>query len=153
MHISAYLNPLSGMKDLFATIMRKIRKAFSRLFPNPDGCPELPLERHIDPFDEAISALGRWYYSEVIVEELRSRRYLDEEEETNYVWEACDGHEFIIYTFKAKCVLLASDNSDAYDEEIGEDGATTEQRAFWAFKADVLRFMEYAYKDEGVSNE
>lgn len=141
--------------DACAAALGHIRAMFRPSQPEPAMIE--PVE--VDTLERATGMLERWYYDEVrstancIVEELRSRRYITAEEEQEYVWEVCDGHEFIIYTFKARCVLLATDNPDAFDEEIGEEHASVEQRAFWSFKRDVERFMEYAYNDEGVSDE
>ena len=140
--------------DACAAALGHIRAMFRPLQPEP-ALIEAP---EVDTFREAVSTLERWYYNEVrstancIVEELRNRRYISEEDEDQYVWEVCDGHEFIIYTFKARCVLLATDNADAYEEIHGDNNASVEQQAFFACEADVRRFMEYAYEEEGVSN-
>jgi hypothetical protein len=61
---------------------------------------------------------------------------------TEWVDETTDGHEFVIYTYKAKCVLLASDNEDAIDD-LGMDGThSVEARACFALRADVWAGLE-----------
>ena len=139
--------------DSCAALLLSIRAMFHPAKPEPVDVP-LP-----DSLGDAISTLSGWYWSEVkstadgIVEELRSRRYLTSDYEDEYAWEVCDGHEFVIYTFKARCVLLVSDNPEEYDDVMGSDGTpgAIEPRAFFAFHADVRRFMEYAWNEtEGV---
>ena len=96
-------------------------------------------------FDEAISHLLRWYRDEVrsLAQDAVSEHPDDEEARREWVDETCDAHEFVIYTYKAQAVLLASDSSDAYEEEFGaEERATDEVRAFWALRADVLDQIE-----------
>ena len=102
-------------------------------------------------FDEAISHLLRWYRDEVrsLAQDAVSEHPDDEEARREWVDETCDAHEFVIYTYKAQAVLLASDSSDAYEEEFGAEEpwivpkrATDEVRAFWALRADVLDQIE-----------
>lgn len=159
MQLTAYIKSPGWLSSWMRTITQILETTFNRLFPFFDGSKTEEPVRYIDPFDEAIGKLNRWYYTEVkstaygIVDELRSRRYITEEEEDAFVWEVCDAHEFIIYTFKARCVLLASDNHDALEEIQGTtEDSTVEQRAFYAFEADVRRFMEYAYQERGVAD-
>lgn len=60
-----------------------------------------------------------------------------------YVDQTTDDHEFVIYTFKAGCVLLASSNDGAYEQELGDSGkATVEARACMAMRADVWELLE-----------
>lgn len=58
-----------------------------------------------------------------------------------------DDHQFVIYTYKAKAALLASDNEDAYAEEIGETAPTVEVACCYAMRADVWQLLE-ARSDE-----
>ena len=98
-----------------------------------------------DDFTIGTDALRRWYWSEVrsLAREAVSEHPHDEEARREWVDETCDAHEFVIYTYKAQAVLLASDSSDAYEEEFGaEERATDEVRAFWALRADVLDQIE-----------
>ena len=104
-----------------------------------------------DDFTIGTDALRRWYWSEVrsLAREAVSEHPHDEEARREWVDETCDAHEFLIYTYKAQAVLLASDSSDAYEEEFGAEEpwivpkrATDEVRAFWALRADVLDQIE-----------
>ena len=57
----------------------------------------------------------------------------------DWLHETLDGHEFIIYTYKARCVLEHSENDDAMPEETGEkvDWHSPEPGAYYAMMADV----------------
>ena len=61
-----------------------------------------------------------------------------DEEMRQWLHESIDGHEIIIYTMKAKAVLLISNNEGAYEDEIGE-GGSVEARAYMAFETDVMQ--------------
>jgi hypothetical protein len=58
------------------------------------------------------------------------------------VWEAIDGHSFIIYTYKALAVLQHTDNQDAAFDNGGLNADsfadTITQMAFWAMHQDVV---------------
>ena len=57
-----------------------------------------------------------------------------------WLWETCDGHEFVIYTYKARKVLEYSNNDQAYlDEGLGDviDWNRPEPAAMAALVADV----------------
>jgi len=59
-------------------------------------------------------------------------------------------HAEVIYTFKAKLALLASDNEDAYVDQFGDEPGTVEQRAFCAIEADVRAMLAPPYSDMGL---
>lgn len=71
-------------------------------------------------------------------------RLLDGDEH-EYLHRAIDGHEFIIYTNKALCILIHTSNDDAGFEELGRDflvGADSmsdiyTRAAYWAMIADI----------------
>jgi hypothetical protein len=73
--------------------------------------------------------------------EIRSlaEEYGKQPEDTREDWlhETIDGHEWIIYTWQARCVLVATDNPDAYEGEMGEKPGTVEQAAYMAMCVDV----------------
>lgn len=126
------------------------------------------------------SILGDWYHAEIrsIADELiatcRRERGIDPwpkwqtgnacdlrdaSEDAVREWvservdEDTDGHEYVIYTHKARLVLVASDNADSYDEEIGVDGsASVEAKACWAMRADVWEVL-HAREDEWLTVE
>ena len=103
-------------------------------------------------FDAIVSDLRRWYYSEIrsladeAIKECNAYHTADDDAYTRREWldawlhETIDGHEFVIYTCKAKCSLLASDNEDALEQETGESG-TAEQRCYWAMRRDVVELI------------
>ena len=43
--------------------------------------------------------------------------------------ETIDGHEWVIYTFKARVVAIISDNENAYSEEFGDEPSTADGNA------------------------
>lgn len=72
--------------------------------------------------------------------------------------ETADGDAWVIYTHQAKRLLLVSENEDAAEDE-GVDCENVEQKAYWAFRADLQDWMdrnvdipelleEYGPKDE-----
>lgn len=109
------------------------------------------------------SDLRRWYYSVIrsladnAIEECNKEHDASDDENTRREWlsdwlhETIDGHRFVIYTFQAKCALLASDNEDAMEDELGESG-TPEQRCYFAMRTDVQELLE-ARSDEWTPKE
>ena len=52
-----------------------------------------------------------------------------------------DGHEFVIYTYKARQVAFHSDNPDHMMDELGADAGGDmfdERRAYWAMQQDII---------------
>lgn len=111
-------------------------------------------------FADAYHALERWYWQVVreyaaSYEEERDaarKRAIKEEDledpddvdeygvdEYMYEWlhETLDGCEEVIYTHRAKAVLLASPNEDAYLEDFGETSPTLKAAAMWALRRDI----------------
>lgn len=125
---------------------------------HPSAIVETIIEAAPD-LDRAYREVRRWYYSGVrsLVEGL-IEECLAEKHKTGYAarkWllervdEDTDQHEFVIYTFKAKCALLASDNENAYQEEVGELAQSVEAAARWAMRRDVWELLE-ARSDEWI---
>mgnify|MGYP001238457470 CR=1 FL=1 len=55
--------------------------------------------------------------------------------------ETLDGHEFVIYTHKARQVIVHSDNPDHMMDEFGPDcfgDMFDERRAYWAMMQDII---------------
>jgi hypothetical protein len=99
-------------------------------------------------FDDAIRTLSSWYMDEVRALATEAAK-LPEEERYDWIHEAVDGHEYIIYTFKARCVLVATDNPEAYEEELGEKPPTVEAAACMAMISDVTDLAESYANPEG----
>jgi hypothetical protein len=93
------------------------------------------------------SALRAWYYGRVrdlaadVLQEMVSGRLADTEELDRYLQESVDGTDIVVYTFKAKAALLASDNEDAA-EDMGLEAPSAEARAYYALEADVRELLE-----------
>jgi hypothetical protein len=66
---------------------------------------------------------------------------------TEHVDGVTDDHNHVIYTGKAWMLCAASDNDDAYQEQMGEPPPTIEARACMALRADVWEMLE-ARSDE-----
>lgn len=94
-------------------------------------------------FDDAFNALRAWYMREVdswadeYDKRIKAREWESEEAFRDAFHEETDGAQCIIYTAQAKAVLLASDNEDAYADEIGEPAPTVEEAALMAFQRDI----------------
>ena len=94
-----------------------------------------------DDVTEALRVVRAWYYDEIrsLADEVRDACKTgdleNDDDVTRWIDETLGGHEFVIYTFKAKLVLIASDNEDE-----GEDAGaeTPEDRAFYAMRADLI---------------
>ena len=56
---------------------------------------------------------------------------------SDWLHETIDGHEWVIYTLKARCVGIATDSPDACQDETGEPASSPEVAAFWSMYADV----------------
>lgn len=114
--------------------------------------------------DQAFNMMRAWYHDEIrslvdsAIEEAKTRHVDGDDEDsrrermTDWVDETTDGHEYVIYTFKAKCVCLASDNEDAYADEIGEAPPTVEAQACMAMRRDVWDLLE-AREDEWIPSD
>lgn len=104
------------------------------------------LECEPESADYAVGILRRDYYSDVrevgddLIARIKSGEIEDEDDLQTAIHEDIDGHQRIIYTFRAKISLLASDNEDAIDDT-GAENPTVEQRAYWAMRRDVEEYL------------
>jgi hypothetical protein len=82
------------------------------------------------------------------VKECREGTIADRDELLDRIHEHCDGHEWVIYTFKAQLVLLCSDNDGIGVEDglVGpesfKDGIPWSQLAYCAMEADLMRQLD-----------
>lgn len=52
-----------------------------------------------------------------------------------------DNHNWVIYTWKARLVLVCTDNATAYEDETGEAAPPSpEVAAYYAMRADVVEY-------------
>lgn len=112
------------------------------------------------PESEDIFDLGqRWYEAEIraiarsILSDLADEKIVDEDRASEWLTErvstTCDGHNWIIYTAKARLVNAFTSSPDAYADNYGEVPATDEARACESMIADVtaaLRHVADEYK-------
>lgn len=108
------------------------------------------------------SALAHTYNEEIrslaedYVKRIKAGDFEDREAFLQDVHETLDGHAFVIYTFKAQCVCLVSDNSDVYVDNYGSDGLVKdgyinwEAMAYAAMEADLLDAL---YADVDVNDD
>lgn len=95
--------------------------------------------------DEAVSAIRRDYYSDVLgmakdlAERMKAGEIGDFEDALH---EDCDGCARVIYTFQAKLGLLVSDNEDAWEEVDSGAVLKPEQRMYFALQADIRERLE-----------
>lgn len=105
--------------------------------------------------DEAVGLIQSWYrgvvdgWAESIVSEYgdTAEDPADRPDFTEFIHEQLDGAAEVIYTFKAKMVLLASDNEDAYAEEIGEAPPDVSAAAYFALRTDVMDIISGDHPD------
>jgi hypothetical protein len=109
---------------------------------------------------DALSILTREYRSEVnglameIKEELEEKIEDGEKGESLREWlietihESVDGHQRVIYTFKAKVGLLVTENADAYVDDFGTEGLVKDGNINWegmmyaAMERDVIEALD-----------
>ena len=65
------------------------------------------------------------------------REHMDE-----WLHQTIDGAEEVIYTGRARVVLLVSQNEDLYAEELGQAPPDVHAQAYWALRADVLEHVD-----------
>lgn len=105
-----------------------------------------------DKINEAVNAISREYQesihdmAEEIVSDIIGGEYLtDWEEVDEHIHETVDSSEWVIYTFKAKLVLIVSGNADAFTEDELVDFSRPnvfEQMAYWAVHRDLQEELE-----------
>ena len=67
--------------------------------------------------------------------------YGEDTDRYDAIHETLDGHEFVIYTHKARQVVTHSDNPDHMMDEFGADAGGDmfdERRAYWAMLQDII---------------
>lgn len=79
----------------------------------------------------------------------------DRERLNTWIDETTDGSERSIYTWLAQYVVAASANSDAYEDEIGEQPENDSIRAAWAMRADLAQRIraEFEFPDDEAWNK
>lgn len=100
--------------------------------------------------DEAVSAIRRDYYRDVLslARDLAERMKAGEIEDFNdALHEQVDGCARVIYTFRAKLGLLASDNEDEAESQGLETDGSPEQRMYYALQADITERLVAAGVD------
>lgn len=109
-----------------------------------------------DDFADAMSALRRWYYTEVrewakeYDRRIKGKEWESREDFYDALREETDSAQVVIYTAQAKACLLASDNEDEYEEQFGEKAPTVEAAACMAFQRDIIESMTADVDDESV---
>lgn len=123
--------------------------------------------------NDAVSVIRRDYYADVeglgdsLIEAIKDGEIADREQFQDRLHEDVDGSQRVIYTWQAQLGILASENSDAYFEELGEtlecDGSVPyEKLMFYAMQRDVVEYMtregfdpddESIFDDEGDEDE
>jgi hypothetical protein len=152
-HLTLTTGELAGLRSMLPRPDRKRRTEHElAVLSKIDGmCGE------DDLLTLATSCLRAWYYGRVrdiadeCLAELLAGRVEDEDALGRRLSESIDGTDIVVYTFKAKAALLASDNEDAADER-GLKGATVEQRAYCALEADVRELLE-TYASSGSDGD
>lgn len=117
----------------------KVRDAMATIRKHQDELSETEQDEIVD---FALELIRRDYYSSVksfaddLRDEIKRGEIADEDALRDALHQTVDGSAWIIYTKRAKLVLMASDNEDVAEEE-GLEHETTEQRAFYAMMRDI----------------
>ena len=99
--------------------------------------------------NHSLNDIRREYYEEVsslakeIVKDAKER----DDDVSDVMHEWVDGHEWIIYTYKAKFVCLASRHEDADLDQIGER-ESVESQAYFAMCQDIYDNIRIHFSDE-----
>jgi hypothetical protein len=128
------------------TILDRLRRSEA---PGPQLAERIASEHgEEDLLSLAASRLRAWYYGRVrdvtedALGQILSGELEDEDALEQWLHETIDQSDVVIYTHKAKCALLASNNEDALEEETGEARADVGARAYYAMRADVRETLE-----------
>ncbi len=96
----------------------------------------------------ATDIINRDYFDDVrgitqdLIRQIKEGEITTREELDDRLHQDIDGSGRIIYTWSARLGLLATDNVDAYEEEMGEKPAGPEQQLFMAMRRDVEAQLE-----------
>lgn len=99
----------------------------------------------------AYGALYREYYEEIrdIVKAARKDAVEYSSDFDDLLWEAIDGHVWVIYTAKARLVEIISDSDPAeFLDDLDIKGATPEQRAFACMMIDAREAADSDEEDD-----
>lgn len=112
------------------------------------------LENHIETH---ASEIRRAYYhvvrdyAKTFVEEMLTENeiaYEDAAENAHeYIDEYLDGTSWAIYTSKHYIIEFATQNNDAYEDEMGEPAKDQMTRAIWSFRQDILEDLPNAIEE------
>ena len=108
---------------------------------------------------QAIGLMRRAYYgmirdlSQEIIKAIHDDEITDSDALQDRIHEDCDGSQWVIYTFKAQQVLLASDNDGAYADDFGEEGIVKDGAINWSglAYAAMARDLSEQLDAEGVN--
>ena len=98
---------------------------------------------------EGLDIGGAYYWNEVrslakdYLKRAKEKEFSSDEELEEDFQQTIDGHQFVVYTWWARVVLLFTDNIDAYEEEMGDKPATVEQQAYGALMKDVREHSDF----------
>jgi hypothetical protein len=90
--------------------------------------------------EDALRVLTADYREEInsLVEDAkRGLKSGDISDLNDWIHETIDGHERIIYTYKARIVMVCTENPDAYRDDMGQNPEKVEVEAFYAMAADL----------------
>jgi len=88
--------------------------------------------------------------------EVKLGRIISEDELIEWLEQTVDGHEYIMYTWQAQAVLLASENSNTYLEEFGSEGFIKDGEINWevlAYSAMLLDLQQLMPPFEELTEE
>lgn len=108
-----------------------------------------------EDLDAAVRIIRQHYYQEVrsyaddLLRMVKDGEITDEEQLTERLDQEVDGSARVIYTFQSKLGLLASDNDDAYEDEMGEPTNDVAAQMAMAMRADIREALgDVEFPDE-----
>ena len=116
--------------------------------------PQTERETAESLMDQAMTLMRRAYYGTIrdMAEDIKKAIENDEISDSDAlrerIHEDCDGSQWVIYTFKAQQVCMASDNDGAYAEDFGDEGIVRDGSINWsalayaAMERDIYEQLE-----------
>lgn len=92
---------------------------------------------------DAMDVVNAGYWADVrgtaadYLKRAKAGEFSNDEELRDDLQQHVDGNYWVIYTYWARICLACSNNTDAYQEEMGEEPKDVSQQAYFAFMADL----------------
>lgn len=100
-----------------------------------------------DLLNNGLYSLQAWYadtvreYADDYRRRVKEKEFVAADILLEDIEQTCDSAHCVIYTREARVVCLINNNSDAYEENVGEKPPTIESQAYYALRNDILEAL------------